>query len=53
MRWLQGQERSRLVHIAGDGDVSACRVKLDPLAFPLAFEAAAWGCGAPDVQAPS
>nr|DAV61085.1 MAG TPA: hypothetical protein [Caudoviricetes sp.] len=42
-----------LVHIAGDRDVSARRVKLDSLAFPLALEAAAWSCGAPDVQAAS
>lgn len=40
-----------LVHIASDRDVSACRVKLDPLALPLTLEAAAWSCGAPDVQA--
>lgn len=42
-----------LVHIASDSDVSACRVKLDPLPLPLALEAAAWSCGAPDVQAAS
>lgn len=42
-----------LVHVASDSDVSACRVKLDPLAFPLALKAAAWSCGAPDVQAAS
>ena len=47
----EGQERSRLVDIACDGDVSACRVKLDPLSLPLALEAAAWSCGAPDVKA--
>nr|DAV54485.1 MAG TPA: hypothetical protein [Caudoviricetes sp.] len=42
-----------LVHIAGDCDVSASRVKLDPLALPLALEAATWGGSAPDVQASS
>lgn len=42
-----------LVHIASDSDVSACRVKLDPLPLPLALKAAAWSCGAPDVQAAS
>ena len=42
-----------LVHVASDSDVSACRVKLNPLPLPLALEAAAWSCGAPDVQAAS
>nr|DAO53880.1 MAG TPA: hypothetical protein [Caudoviricetes sp.] len=48
-RILEGHEGAGLVRVAGDGDVSACRVELDPLALPFSFEAALRGCCAPDV----